>query len=147
MQPVASFTFDNLIKKLLENRATMKLQHISSIENLWVLTRTQEVDSADSINQIVLNQIAGRNINTHNNQIMTFNLNGYYGPYKSDAIAFKNDNFCLFLRQTFVDKTKIFGCRSIAEQFSKVWKFESRTAVSFWCGFVPLETIAIRYNF
>ena len=62
---------------------------------------------------------------------MTFNLNGLYGPYQSDAIAFKNDNFCLFLRQTFVDKTKIFGCRSIAEQFSKVLKFESRTAVSF----------------
>ena len=61
-----------------------------------MLTRAQEVDSTDSINQIVLNRIAGRNINTHNNQIMTFNLNGYYGPYQSDAIALKMTISVLF---------------------------------------------------
>ena len=35
-------------------------------ENVWVLTRTQEVDSTDSINQNVLIQIARRNININN---------------------------------------------------------------------------------
>ena len=33
-----------------------------------MLTRTQEVDSTDSINQNVLVQIAGRNVNTHNEE-------------------------------------------------------------------------------
>ena len=37
-------------------------------ENLWILTRTQEVDSTGWINQNVLIQIAGRNINTHNSR-------------------------------------------------------------------------------
>ena len=41
---------------------------ISMIIIMMVLSRTQEVDSTDSINQNVLIQIAGRNINTHNSR-------------------------------------------------------------------------------
>ena len=67
--------FDAIEAKLYVQRKRLPPKPLEKLEK-GVLTRTQEVDSTDSINQIVLNQTAGRNISTHNNQIMTFNLNG-----------------------------------------------------------------------